>query len=70
VARNGHEAVLVPPGDPDALVAAVCQVLDDPALAKSLGGSGALRARDFAWDTVADRLVDVYRQVLSAVAKS
>ena len=70
VARNGREAVLVPPGDPDALVAAVGRVLDDPALARSLGGSGALRARDFAWDTVADRLVDVYRKVLSAVAKS
>ena len=70
VARNGREAVLVPPGDPDALVAAVGRVLDDPALARSLGGSGALRATDFAWDTVADRLVDVYRQVLSAVEKS
>jgi len=70
VARNGREAVLVPPGDPDALVAAACRVLDDPALARSLGMQGTQRARDFAWGTVTDRLVDAYRQVLAAVAKS
>ena len=65
VARNGKEAVLVPPGDPDALVAAVCRVLDDPALAKSLGAQGAQRAHEFAWDTVTDRLVKVYREVVN-----
>ena len=65
VARNGKEAVLVPPGDPDALVAAVCRVLDDPGLAKSLGDQGARRAHEFAWDTVTDRLVKVYREVVA-----
>jgi phosphatidylinositol alpha-mannosyltransferase len=64
VARNGVEALLVPPGDPAALVAAVRKMLDDPQLAKSLGGAGAKRAHDFAWDTVAERLVQVYREVL------
>ena len=64
VARNGVEAVLVPPGDPGALVAAVRKVLDDPQLARSLGERGTTRARDFAWDTVTDRIVQVYREVL------
>ena len=54
VARNGVEAMLVPPGDPEALVAAVRRVLDDPQLARSLGERGAKRAHDFAWDTVTD----------------
>ena len=66
VARNGLEAVLVPPGDPGALVGAVRRVLDDPVFARSLGARGATRARDFDWETVTDRLVDVYAQVLAA----
>lgn len=64
VARNGLEAVLVVPGDPEALVAGVRRVLDDPALARSLGERGAIRAHDFAWDSITDRLVDVYRELL------
>jgi phosphatidylinositol alpha-mannosyltransferase len=64
VARNGVEALLVPPGDPAALVAAVRKVLDDASLAKALGEAGAKRAHDYAWDTVTDRIVSVYREVL------
>jgi phosphatidylinositol alpha-mannosyltransferase len=64
VARNGLEAVLVPPGDPVALVGGVRRVLDDPAFARSLGDRGAQRARDFAWDTITDRLLEVYQKVL------
>ena len=64
VARNGVEALLVPPGDPGALVSAVRRVLDDAALAKSLGAAGAKRAHDFAWDTGTERIVRVYREVL------
>jgi phosphatidylinositol alpha-mannosyltransferase len=64
VARDGLEALLVPPGDVSALVAAVREILDDGRLAASLGSGGARRAREFDWDAVAARLVDVYRGVL------
>lgn len=64
VARDGLEALLVPPGDVDVLVAAVREILDDGRLAASLGSAGARRARDFDWDSVTARLVDVYRGVL------
>jgi glycosyltransferase involved in cell wall biosynthesis len=37
-------AVLVPPGDPAALAAAVLRVLDDPGLASGLGAAAAARA--------------------------
>lgn len=70
VARNGLEALLVPPGDPDALVAAVRRLLDDPALAISLGECGTARAHDFAWDSVTERLVEVYRAVLATARTS
>jgi phosphatidyl-myo-inositol alpha-mannosyltransferase len=65
VARDGLEALLVSPGDVTALVAAVREVLDDTRLAASLGGAGAQRAREFDWDVVTARLVDVYRDVLA-----
>jgi phosphatidylinositol alpha-mannosyltransferase len=65
VARDGLEALLVPPGDVAALVAAVREVLDDRRLSASLGDGGARRAREFDWDAVTARLVDVYRDVLS-----
>ncbi len=63
MARHGVEALLVPPGDPGALVTAVRRVLDDATLASSLGAAGARRAHDFAWETVSERIVEVYRGV-------
>jgi phosphatidylinositol alpha-mannosyltransferase len=64
VARDGREAVLVTPGDPAALVAGVARVLDDPALARSLGDNGKERARIYDWDTVTQKIVDLYREAL------
>lgn len=66
VARDGLEALLVPPGDAEALVAAVRVLLDDPRRAASLGQAGVRRARDFDWDTVTGRLVQVYRDVIAS----
>ncbi|HEX9565376.1 MAG TPA: glycosyltransferase family 4 protein [Gemmatimonadaceae bacterium] len=64
VARDGFEAILVPPGDADALAHGIRRVLDDPALSEALGGRGALRAKEFDWGTVTDRILAVYREVL------
>jgi phosphatidylinositol alpha-mannosyltransferase len=64
VARDGREAVLVTPGDPAALVTGVARVLDEPALAGSLGDNGKERARIYDWDTVTQKIVDLYREAL------
>ena len=64
VARDGVEAVLVTPGDPDALVAGVARVLNHQALAEALGERGRLRAAEYDWDTVTQRIVAIYRQAL------
>jgi glycosyltransferase involved in cell wall biosynthesis len=61
VVRDGESALLVPPGDPAALAAALRRVLVDPALAARLGAAGRERARDFAWPALADRVLEVYR---------
>jgi phosphatidylinositol alpha-mannosyltransferase len=66
VARDGLEALLVPPGDATALVAAVREVLDDRRLAQSLGDAGAHRAHEFDWDSVSQRVVGVYDEVLES----
>ena len=64
VARDGVEAVLVTPGDPDALVTGVAKVLEDPALAKALGEGGRARAVQYDWDSVTAKIVQLYREIL------
>ncbi len=53
VARDGREALLVPPDDPEALAAALARVLAEPTLSARLAAAGRERARAFAWDGVA-----------------
>lgn len=63
VARNGVEALLVPPGDAAAAARAVATLLDEPAQAASLVAAGHRRAREFAWETVVTRLEEEYAAV-------
>ena len=62
ILRDGHEAVLVPAGDPAALAAAIGRVLDDPALAAALGATGHRTFLDrFTIERAAEALAGVYR---------
>jgi len=63
VTRHNLEGVLVPPGDSGELARAVRRLLDDPSLARSLGSSGAIRARLFDWDAIVDRLMEMYEEL-------
>lgn len=57
----GDAAVLVPPGDPEALAAGIREALrDGPALA----AAGVANAARFRWADLAARTADVYREVL------
>lgn len=64
VAVTGREALLVPPGDVDALAAALRRVLNDPQLASSLVAAGEPRAESFAMDRLAEIYVDMYRRAI------
>ncbi|MFZ9629833.1 MAG: glycosyltransferase family 4 protein [Ilumatobacteraceae bacterium] len=64
VATDGVDALLVPPGDTDALGAAIGRLLADPALSASLVEAGQRRADDFSMRTLADRYVERYRRLL------
>jgi glycosyltransferase involved in cell wall biosynthesis len=59
-AANG---LLVPPGDPEALAAALLAVLEDPTLAHRLGESA--RRDAFDWERIACAILDSYRPLLA-----
>jgi glycosyltransferase involved in cell wall biosynthesis len=65
VGRSGVTALLVPPGDPGALAAAIGQLLDDDALRARLGEAGRTRVlREFTWRATAEGTVGQYRALL------
>lgn len=50
----------------DGLAKAVNEIAGDRTLARSLGGAGRARAaREFSWDTVARRTMEIYRRVIA-----
>jgi glycosyltransferase involved in cell wall biosynthesis len=60
---DGVTGLLVPPGDPAALAAALRRLLDDPALARRLGEAGRERvARDFSERSMTDRVLEIYEE--------
>lgn len=64
LARDG-EALLVPPGAPDALAAALVRVIEDAGLAARLGRRGAARVRHgFTWSQAQQRLGALYDGLL------
>ena len=65
VARAGHDALLVPPGDAHALANALIDVLERPSLAESLVASGDARAAEFAMDLLAERYLELYEDAVS-----
>jgi len=63
VVTDGVNGLLVPPGDPETLARAIDRAVANPNLARRLGESARERAKDYDWDTLADRVLEVYRSV-------
>ena len=62
VIQDGVTGVLTPPGDVEALVAALEPLMRDPALATQMGARGRARAlENFSIDVEVKRIADVYR---------
>ncbi len=60
VVADGSAGMLVPPGDPDSMAAAVRRVVTDAGLRDRLVRAGKDRSRDFGADACIDRLMDEY----------
>jgi phosphatidylinositol alpha-mannosyltransferase len=66
VARDGVEARLVTPGDVDALVAALRDVLDHRGARDAIVASGRARAAEFAMGRLAERFVRIYERAIES----
>lgn len=58
---DGENGLLVPPGDPGALAAAIRRLMEDPALARSMGERARERAQQYSTPAVTSQLVRAYR---------
>jgi glycosyltransferase involved in cell wall biosynthesis len=66
VGRNGETALLVPPGDPGALAAAIGRLLDDASLRDRLGRAGRARVLErFTWQATARATAEEYRRTVA-----
>lgn len=67
IVESGENGLLVPPGDIEALAAALVQLCRDPDLARELGARGRTRVvQDFAWQTQGARLISYYDDLVRA----
>jgi phosphatidylinositol alpha-mannosyltransferase len=69
VARQGVDALLVPPGNVDALVTTLRTVLADDRLGERLRRNSHERALQFSMDGLADRYVDIYDGLVRAARR-
>jgi glycosyltransferase involved in cell wall biosynthesis len=60
-------AVLVPPGDPEAVSRALVELLTDEPRRAALGAGARKSAEGYSWDRIARRLVEIYEQLAVGV---
>jgi len=65
---DGRTGFLVPPGDPDALSAAVRKLTEDAALRAQFGAAGRRRVLGRTWSALTDELLGHYAAVIDADA--
>ncbi|HZN15874.1 MAG TPA: glycosyltransferase family 4 protein [Acidimicrobiales bacterium] len=66
IGQDGVTGLIVPPGDPSALAAAIVRALDDADLRARLGAAGRERVLDkFTWRKTAEGTVEQYRAALA-----
>ena len=66
VVVDGETGILVPPGEPEALAAAVSALCGDPERAARFGAAGRRRVEaEFSWERIAERTLAVYRDAIA-----
>lgn len=65
VVKDGETGILVPPGDPQRLAAALRTLLKDETLRRRLGAAARDHVRrNFSWEQAARRTIEVYQEVM------
>ncbi|HWG00661.1 MAG TPA: glycosyltransferase family 4 protein [Trebonia sp.] len=64
VVRHGSTGLLVPPGDPAALAAALDELISSPERRRRMGEAGRVHARQFEAAAVTPRIVEVFEAAL------
>ncbi len=62
---SGENALLIAPNDPAAIVSAIEQLADRPALRDTLSAGTRKLAAAFSWETIAEQTIAFYRSVLN-----
>jgi len=65
VVTHGEEGLLVPPKDSRGLAQALISVMSDDTLRQQMGARGRLKAGEYSWERVAQKVFDYYTRVLS-----
>ena len=68
ILEDGRTGLLVPPGDAQAMAAALYRLLTDEALWQSLVTASQAEVQRYAWPQVAARLLGVYRRAIKPLA--
>lgn len=63
---TGDAALLINPHAPDAIAAAIGQVIGDPAFRQEMIQKGKTRAKQFSWEKTAKKTWEAYQAILSA----
>ncbi len=67
VVERNVQGLLVEPKNPRALAAALYRLAGDPDLRHDMGEAGRLRAPEYSWDRVTERIVDFYHETRDRV---
>ncbi len=70
IAFHEKTALLVPPGEPEAMAAAVERVIEDRQFAERLVRAGLAEAKRYAWSEIRDHWLAIYRRVAAPVARA
>ncbi len=62
--EDGSDALLVPPGDPEAMANAVVRILTEPGLAAKLSVNARAKAEQYDWSVVLPKWEQLFEQVI------
>jgi len=66
--NHGVDGLLVPPRDKKSLAQALISLMTDESLRHQMGAKGLIKAQDYGWQLVAQRVFNYYNEVLSQTA--